>query len=523
MSGSAPADPAAPSTSSAETAAGLALKSAAGRWVIVAAVLGSGIAMIDGTVVNIALPAIGRDFKTGMATLQWTVTAYTLTLAAFILVGGALGDHYGRRRIFVIGVIWFAVASLACGLAPSATVLIVARALQGVGGALLTPGSLAIIQATFRAEDRAPAIGRWSGLGGVATAAGPFLGGYLIEAATWRLIFLINLPLVVAVVWLSLRHIPESSDPDAGRIDLTGALLAALGLGSLIFGLIEGPGRGWTSATVLIALGGSIVVLAAFVVVERRSEHPMLPLSIFRSRRFSAANAVTFVVYGALSGALFLIPLQLQQVLGYSPLLAGMALLPVTVIMLGLSARAGRLSQRIGPRLPMTVGPIVAGTGLALLSRVVAGGGYAPDFLPAIVTFGLGMALTVAPLTATVLAAAPVAHAGLASAVNNAVARAAGLMAVAVLPALAGLTGAAYLHPATFSGGFQRAVLIAGGCCAAGGLLALVTIPGRFLPLERASREPERFYCALDATPLECGPSPDGAEVTPAVAGREAA
>jgi len=485
--------------------------------VLLATILGSAVAMIDGTVVNVALPTIGRDFGVGVAALQWTVTAYTLTLAAFILVGGALGDHYGRRRIFVIGVIWFATASLLSGIAPNAVALILARALQGVGGALLTPGSLAIIQATFRPEDRAPAIGLWSGLSGVAVAIGPFIGGYLIEAASWRWIFLINLPVAAAVVIVAQRHVPESRDPTAtGRIDLVGALLVALGLGAVVFGLIEGPGLGWTSPAVLASLIGGAAVLVAFVVVERRREHPMLPLGIFRSRQFSGANAVTFLVYGALGGSLFLIPLQLQQVLGYSPIQAGISLLPVTIVMLVFSARAGRLSQRIGPRLPMTLGPIIAGLGLGLLSTIGAGDAYLTTFLPAILVFSSGLVLTVAPLTAAVLSAAPVAHAGIASAVNNSVARAAGLIAVAALPVAAGITGSTYLHPAALSAGYRSAMLMAAVLCAAGGALALATIPGSLPRMRRkpVGPAPEECYnCALDATPLVASAGEDAGEV----------
>ncbi len=515
----------------------LSLSSARGRWVIAATVLGSGIAFIDGTVVNIALPVIGRDFGTGIAALQWTVTAYTLTLAAFLLIGGSLGDRFGRRRIFLTGVVWFAAASLVCGLAPTIGVLIAARALQGVGGAMLTPGSLAIIQGTFRKSDRAAAIGAWSGLGGVALAIGPFIGGYLIEAVSWRLIFLINLPLVLAVVWISLRHVPETRDESvSGRPDLGGALLAAAGLGSLIFGLIEGPELGWRSAVVVAALVTSAGALVCFLVLESRVRHPMLPLSIFRSGQFSGANAVTLLVYGALGGALFLIPVQLQQVLGYSPLLAGVALLPVTFMMLALSARAGRLSQRIGPRVPMTVGPLIAGGGLALLSLVQAGSSYATTFLPAILVFAFGLSLTVSPLTATVLAAAPGQHAGLASAINNTAARAAGLIAVAALPVVVGLTGDAYLHPAVFADGFRQAMLLAGALCALGGIVALASIrnparqaakpASRLAEPERPSVKPAPPLVALGARQWapESEPSATAASATapaPSVAARE--
>ena len=504
-------------TSARPAAPALRLHSARGRWVIAASVLGAGIVFIDGTVVNVALPAIGRTFHSGLATLQWTVTAYTLTLAAFILVGGSIGDRYGRRRSFIVGVLWFAVASLLCGLAPSAGFLILARALQGVGAALLTPESLAILQATFRPEDRAQAIGTWSGLSGIAAAVGPFVGGYLIQTFTWRLIFLINLPLVVAVVWIAQRHVPETSDPHAsGRLDLPGAGLATVGLGALIYGLIRGTDSGWATPGVVAALATAGVATIAFVAVERGVSHPMLPFDIFRSRQFTSANVVTFAVYGALGGALFLLPIQLQQVLGFSPLEAGTALLPITLVMLALSSRAGRLSQRIGPRLPMTLGPIVAGAGLALLSQVQAGTTYFTTFLPAIVVFAFGLALTVSPLTAAVLAAAPVEHAGLASAVNNAVARTAGLVAVAVLPAAAGLSATSYLQPAEFGAGFRIAMWLAAGACVVGGVISAFTIRRQPLPVV-ATEESSRFSCPLDAPPL-CGDR--GEPEQPVVAGR---
>jgi EmrB/QacA subfamily drug resistance transporter len=494
---------------------GLRLRTARGRWVIAASVLGAGIVMIDSTVVNVALPAIGRTFHSSLATLQWTVTAYTLTLASFILIGGSIGDHYGRRRSFVVGVLWFAAASLVCGLAPNSTVLIAARALQGVGAALLTPESLAILQATFRPEDRAQAIGTWSGLSGVGAAIGPFIGGYLIQAVSWRLIFLINLPLVVAVVWIAQRHVPETSDPTSvGRLDVAGAVLATTSLGALIYGLIRGSGTAWTRTGVVLTLATALVAGLAFVLVERRVAHPMLPFGIFRSRQFTGANVVTFMVYGGLGGALFLIPIQLQQVLGYSPLEVGTALLPVTIVLLALSAQAGKLSQRIGPRLPMTIGPIVAGSGLVALSLVQAGTTYLGTFLPAILLFSFGLALTVSPLTATVLSAAPGEHAGLASAVNNAVARAAGLIAVAVLPAAAGLSASSYLQPAVFGAGFRTAMWLAGGACVLGGVLSAFTIR-REPAAPRAAEESSRFACPLDAPPW-CGP--EGGE--PVAAGR---
>ena len=483
---------------------GLVLASARGRWVLLATVLGSAVASIDATVVGIALPTIGRDFNVGLAALQWVVTAYTMTLAGLLLLAGALGDKYGRKKVFLIGVIWFALASLLCAVAPGATFLILARALQGVGAALLTPGSLAILEAVFRPDDRGKAIGAWSGFSGVGTAIGPFIGGYLVQAASWRLIFVINLPLAALVVAVTLRHVPESRDPEAtGPIDVRGGTLVTLGLIGLTYGLIQGPGGHWTSPAVLAALLGGVALLGAFVWQERRTASPMLPLGLFASTQFSATNAITFVVYGGIGGALFLLPIELQQVSGYTALQAGISLLPVTVITLALSSRSGALATRIGPRLQMTVGPVLVGIGLALFARISGSGDYLTEVLPAVVVFGFGLAVTVAPLTSTVLAAVPAEHAGIASAVNNDVARAAALIAVALLPAAGGITGDAYRHPELFSAGFHTASLISAGLCVAGGVLAFFTIrnlapatgPGQ------AARPVPALHCALDAPP----------------------
>ena len=486
---------------SGETGTGLGYSTGPGRWVLLATVLGSGMASIDATVVGIALPAIGRDFGAGLASLQWVVTAYTLTLAGLLLVAGSLGDRYGRKKIFLVGVVWFALASVLCGAAPNAQVLIAARAIQGVGAALLTPGSLAIIEASFRPADRSKAIGAWSGLGGVATAIGPFLGGWLVQAVSWRLIFAINLPVAAAVVAVAVRHVPESRDPGmTGRIDATGGVLITVGLIGLTYGLIEGPGQRWTSPAPLTALIAGVVLLGAFLAWERRAREPMLPLNLFGSAQFTAANLATFAVYGALGGALFLLPIELQQVSGYTPLQAGVSLLPVTLVMLALSARSGALAARIGPRLQMSVGPFVIAAGLALFTRIGPSGDYLTEVLPAVVVFGFGLAINVAPLTATVLAAVPASHAGVASAVNNDVARAASLIAVAVLPAAAGLTGAAYLHPHQFSAGFDRASLIAAGLCVAGGAVAFAFIrnPSR-APAAQPAKVPQLMHCGLDA------------------------
>jgi EmrB/QacA subfamily drug resistance transporter len=499
-----PGDDRSPDEMATAEAPGLVFSSAPGRWVVAITVLGSGIAAIDATVVNIALPTIGREFHTGVAALQWVMTGYTLTLAAFLLVGGSLGDRFGRRRVYAIGVIWFALASVACGFAPTATFLIVTRVLQGVGAALLTPGSLAILEASFVPADRSAAIGAWSGLGGVATAAGPLLGGYLITAASWRWIFFINLPIAAFVVVFGARHVPESHDPNAtGKIDYAGALFCVVLLTGLTFAFIEAPTLGWTAPSVLAMLIAGVLGLVAFLVRELRADSPMLPLGIFRVRQFAATNAVTFIVYAALTGATFLLPVALQVVSGYSPLASGLAFLPLTFIMLALSARSGRLAARIGPRLQMSVGPVVVGIGLAMLTLVTHGTSYFLYVLPPVLVFGLGLAITVAPLTATAMNSAPAENSGIASAVNNDVARFGGLLAVAVLPALAGITGTAYLHPDALASGFRTAVLISAGLCIAGGVLAAFTItnPPRARRLAAAPAL-DCLHCGLEAPPL---------------------
>jgi EmrB/QacA subfamily drug resistance transporter len=487
------------------TEPGLSFGSRRGRWVIAATVLGSGIASLDATVVGIALPSIGRNFHSGVGTLQWVVTGYALTLAAFLLLGGSLGDRMGRKRVFSVGVLWFAVASVCCGFAPNAGLLIAARILQGIGGALLAPASLAILQASFRPHDRSRAIGAWSGLGGVATAAGPLVGGYLIAVGSWRWVFFINIPLSVVVLTVTARHVPDSRDPTtSGRVDVLGAFLAVLFLAGVTYGLIEGPSHGWTNALVLSGLLIAALAGPAFLLAQKREAHPMLPLDLFRSRQFSGANAVTFVVYGALGGALFLFPIALQLVDHYSPQASGLALLPVTAIMLTFSSRSGQLAARIGPRLQMSVGPLVVGLGLLLLTRATGQGNYFAQVLPAVIIFGIGLAITVAPLTSTAMGAAPSEHAGVASAVNNVVARAAGLLAVAVLPLLAGITGASALRPRNFAAGFHTAVIIAGLTCAAGALLAVLTIRNPSTPNRRRTlRHLRAYHCALDGAPLQ--------------------
>jgi EmrB/QacA subfamily drug resistance transporter len=484
-----------------------------GRWVLAAAVLGSSMALLDATVVNVALPTIGRDLHTTLAGLQWTVTAYTLTLAGLILLGGSLGDRLGRRRVFVTGVVWFALASALCGLSPDIEVLIAARALQGIGGALLTPGSLAIIQATFLPDDRPRAIGAWSGLGGVAAAIGPFLGGWIVGSIGWRWIFLLNLPLAAAVVAVAARHVPETRDPLAsGRFDVAGAVLAALALAGITGALIEAPAHGITRAAAAAAAG--VAAGAAFVLLERRRgrpgsrTRPMLPLDVFASRQFTAVNVVTFLVYGALSGFLFLLVLDLQVVVKFTPLEAGVSLLPSTLILLALSSRAGALAQRIGPRWMMTAGPLITAAGLLLATRIGPGASYLADVLPAVVLFGLGLSATVAPLTATVLASADVRHAGVASGVNNAVARAAGLLAVAGLPLAVGLTTAGFRQPVSLEHGFRAAMVVCAGLMVAAAALSALTIGNAVLRPADDHKVPEPeclTACPLAAPPLEPG------------------
>ncbi|MGW0766192.1 MFS transporter [Streptomyces sp. NPDC002676] len=454
------------------------LASPQGKWILLTTVLGSSMAMLDSTVVNVALPHIGRDLGASLTALQWTVNAYMVTLAGLILLGGSLGDRYGRRRIFVLGVVWFAAASLLCGLAPTSGVLIAARALQGIGGALLTPGSLALIQASFHPDDRSRAVGLWSGFGGIGAAVGPFLGGWLVDGPGWRWVFLLNVPLAVLCVPVALRHVPESADPRAhGRFDVLGAALGALALALLTYALIEA--RGGSLAVAVTALAG-LAAAVAFVVVERRRPDPMLPPDIFASRQFTAVNLVTLCVYAAFGGFFFLTALQLQVVAGYSALAAGTALLPTTALMLLFSSRSGALADRTGPRLPLTVGPLLCAVALLLMLRVGPHAHYLADVLPALLVMGAGMVILVAPLTATVLASVDTARAGLASGINNAAARAAGLIAVAALPLLAGMGPEAYRSPGAFDAAFRRAMPICAGVLVVGAALAftLVRRPG---------------------------------------------
>jgi EmrB/QacA subfamily drug resistance transporter len=456
------------------------------RLLLVACILGSGIAFLDGTVVNVALPAIREDLDTGLTAQQWIVEAYLLTLGSIILVGGSLGDLLGRRRVFTIGLAGFGVTSLLCAIAPVSGVLIAARALQGAAGALLVPSSLAIITASFPEEERGRAIGAWTAWTGVAFVIGPLGGGLLIDHASWRWIFAINVPLVAVNLWL-LRWVPESAREGADRrIDVTGALLCGLGLAGMVFALTEQPERGWGDRLVLGTLVAGAALLAAFVAHVRRSDHPLLPPEIFRSRNFSVGNVATFSIYGGLGAATFFVTIYLQQVAGWSAVEAGLSLLPVTLVMWALSSRFGALSDRIGPRLLMGLGPIVAGIGLAWMGRIDADVDYVSELLPGVLAFGLGLAATVAPLTNTVLGAVPREHAGVASGTNNAIARVAALVAIAAVGAVvANRYDAAGGPGEPLSGGAGREASVtayrwgmgvAGGLVVAGGLISLAGI-----------------------------------------------
>lgn len=458
-----------------------------GTWVLVAMVLGSSLAGIDATVVNIALPRIGRDLGATFAGLQWTVSAYTLTLASLILWGGALGDRFGRRRVFLIGIGGFTTASVLCAVAPGLQFLIAARALQGAGGALLMPASLAIIQSSFVEQDRSRAVGTWAGFSGVATAIAPFVGGWLLSVASWRWIFVINVPLAIVVVLMSVRHVPDTREVHVGATrsgasDWLGAALTVVGLGGLTWAVLGSSGAGHLGVALLAGATG-VIALACFVLVERRSKHPLVPTELFRDVTFSITNATTFILYGALACFFFLLVVELQVVAGFSPLAAGAATLPVTVLTLVLSPWSGQLAQQIGPRAQMAVGPVICAAGVLLTLRNGPGADYWTDVLPALTVFGVGLATFVAPLTSTALSSASPGHAGVASGVNNAVARSGSLLAVAVLPVLVGLTGTAYEDPMRFLVAYRRSVWVEAAFFFAGAAVAAWGLPAHQIVL----------------------------------------
>lgn len=449
------------------------------RWTLIASILGSGAVFAEGSVTGVALPAIARDLHLGMSGLQWTMNGYLLTLSALILLGGALGDRFSRRKVFTLGLVGFAVASLACAAAPNLTLLVIARLVQGVAGGLLVPNSLALLETTFSGEARGAAIGQWSAWTGVSSAVGPLLGGSVVDALSWRFVFVLAAPIAIAgaiamsVAGKSLKD----EEPSRDDVDYAGAALMTFGLAAIVAALMLGPDRGFTTP-LPVTLGLAGVVLAiAFIVVEHRVKNPLLPPDIFASKVFTGVNATTLVVYAALNGLFFLLMLELQNVLHFSALTAGASLLPINVLLLAISPFAGRLSARIGPRVPMVAGSLIAAIGMALFARVRPGGTFLSAVLPAAIVFGVGLALLVAPLTTVALTSLGEERAGMASGVNNSVARVAGLIATAVIPLAAGLSGSQSLSGSTLVNGFTRAMFICAGMCAVGTVIAAFTMP----------------------------------------------
>jgi EmrB/QacA subfamily drug resistance transporter len=461
------------------------------RLTLIAAILGSGVATLDGTIVNVALPAIEQDLGGGLTAQQWVVNAYLLALGSLILIGGSLGDIYGERLVFTVGVAAFGVFSLACALAPTIGVLIAARTLQGVAAALLTPSSLAIIIGAFSARERGPAIGTWTAWGGIAAVIGPLAGGVIVDQVSWRWVFALNVPLVAGTVVLVLAAVPRTPRVAGRRVDVIGAALCATGLGGIVFALIEQPRLGWTSPAILVPLVGGALALAAFVVYELRAAQPMLALDLFERRNFSVGNVETLTMYAGLAILFFYLVIFLQQVAGYSALEAGLATLPTTLIMFALSSRFGALADRYGPRLFMGAGPLIAAAGIVLLLRTGLHTSYVADVLPAILVFSLGLTMTVAPLTAAVLADADESDAGIASAVNNAVARVAGLVGVPIAGVVAAstLVGDTFVADDASVDAFHRVVVICAALVATGGVVGAVGIvnPRRVVEAKRCA------------------------------------
>jgi EmrB/QacA subfamily drug resistance transporter len=484
----------------------LRLSSTRGRIALLATVLASSTALLDSTIVNVALPHIADDLDTGVTGLQWVINGYLLTLASLILLGGALGDRFGRRRVFVIGAVWFGASSLLCAVAPNVLVLVVARMLQGIGGALLTPTSLALTQSSFVRDDRGKAVGAWSGLGGLAGAVGPLVGGWLVQGPGWRWAFLINVPLV-ALTLIASRAVPESrrevdparSEPTV-RFDIGGAVIGAVTLGALTWAITEAPERGWTDVTVLVPLVVSVVGALAFIVNERSVPDPLVPAVLFRSRTFTVLNVATFTLYGAIGAQFFLIVYQLQVAAGWSAIAAGSALVPATVLMLFGSAASGDVASRIGPRPQLVLGPLLLAFGLLLLSRVGEDAEWVTDILPGALLLGLGLVTFVAPLTASVMASVDDALVSTASGVNNAVARTGSLLAVAVLPAVAGLSTA---HgPGEVTDAYRTAMMVAAVLAVVSSAIAAVGLPRR----PGTAPSARRYHCAVDAAPLQPDP-----------------
>ena len=485
-----------------EAAEGLVLRSSTGRVALVATVAASSMVSLDATVVNVALPHIAADLDTGVSALQWVLTGYLLALASLILLGGALGDRLGRRRVFLVGTAWFAAASLLCGLAPTIEVLIAARVLQGIGGALLTPGSLAILQSSFRTSDRAAAVGAWSGLGGVAGAVGPFVGGALVDGPGWRWAFLLNVPVAALVVASARTSVPETRDPhQAGRLDLAGAALAVVGLASATWVLTEAGARGWADVSVVVAAVVAVTAIVTFVWHVRGALNPLVPPALFRDRTFTVVNLGTVFLYAAIGLTFFLVAYELQVAAGWTALGAGVAMLPTTVLMLALSSRSAALAQRIGPKLQLAVGPLLTAGGLLLLTRIGSHPSWIADVLPGSFVLGVGLVTFVAPLTATVMAAADPDHVNVASGVNNAIARAASLAGLAIVPVVSGLSVASGAAEVTHA--YRVALVIAAATAAVAGPLMLLGLSTSV----RSQRTPRRVHCAVDGPPLQ--PDPD--------------